>query len=81
MVAARRKDASMELHAVAAAKMRIGSWMVNTSILLICAVLASLALGVLIAYWLCLAMFHLFRVHSQQVQHRRSLQHAGATQS
>lgn len=53
----------------------------NTLILLVCAVLASLALGVLVAYWVCLAMFQIFRVHSRQVQMRRSLHQIGATQS
>jgi uncharacterized protein (DUF2062 family) len=37
------------------------------SIALVCAVLASLALGVLVAYGICLSMFHLFRIHSRQV--------------
>lgn len=55
---------------------------VNTSILLICAVLASLAFGVLMAYWTCLAMFQVFRVHSRQVQERRAaLRPIGVAQS
>jgi uncharacterized protein (DUF2062 family) len=37
------------------------------SVALVCAVVASLALGVLIAYAICLSMFHLFRIHSRQV--------------
>jgi hypothetical protein len=41
------------------------------SIALVCAVLASLALGVLIAYAICLSMFHLFRIHSRQVALRQ----------
>lgn len=32
--------------------------------LLVCAVLASLAVGVLLAYGLCLSMFRVFRLHS-----------------
>ena len=42
-----------------------------SSIFLLCAVLASLTMGVLIAYWVCQAMFAVFRVHSRQVQARR----------
>jgi hypothetical protein len=37
------------------------------SIVLICAVLASLAVGVLVAYWVCMAMFGVFRIHVRQV--------------
>lgn len=40
---------------------------VYSSIILICAVLASLAMGVLIAYWVCMGMFHVFRIHARQV--------------
>jgi uncharacterized protein (DUF2062 family) len=46
---------------------------VTLSIVLVCAVLASLAVGVVLAYWICLAMFEVFRVHSKQVQERRSV--------
>lgn len=42
-----------------------------SSLMLICAVLASLASGVLIAYGLCLGMFRLFRVHSIQAAQQR----------
>jgi hypothetical protein len=38
-----------------------------TSIVLICAVLASLAVGVLVAYGVCIAMFGLFQMHARQV--------------
>jgi hypothetical protein len=34
------------------------------SLMLVCAVMASLALGVLMAYGICLAMFRIFRVHA-----------------
>jgi predicted phage tail protein len=34
---------------------------------LVCAVLASLASGVLLAYGICLAMFGVFRMHAAQV--------------
>lgn len=40
---------------------------VSLTIMLICAVLASLGVGVLLAYGLCFAMFEVFRVHSQRV--------------
>jgi predicted phage tail protein len=40
---------------------------VVTSIVLICAVLASLAVGVLVAYGVCIAMFGLFQMHARQV--------------
>ncbi|MEO6816179.1 MAG: hypothetical protein ABI177_05710 [Edaphobacter sp.] len=38
-----------------------------SSIMLICAVLASLAIGVLAAYGVCVAMFNIFRIHARQV--------------
>ena len=38
-----------------------------SSIMLICAVLASLASGVLAAYGICIAMFKIFRIHARQV--------------
>jgi hypothetical protein len=40
---------------------------VNSSIVLISAVLASLAVGVLVAYGVCMAMFGIFRMHVRQV--------------
>lgn len=39
----------------------------NSSIVLISAVLASLATGVLTAYGICMTMFRLFRIHARQV--------------
>ena len=36
-------------------------------VVLICAVLASLAGGVALAYGICVSMFRVFRVHSQSV--------------
>ncbi|MGI4854369.1 MAG: hypothetical protein ACRYF4_10035 [Janthinobacterium lividum] len=42
-----------------------------TTIVLLCAVLASLAGGVLLAYVLCDAMFGLFRIHSIQAAQQR----------
>ncbi len=43
-----------------------------SSVVLICAVLASLAFGVLIAYAVCLGMFRIFRVHSLQAAQARA---------
>jgi hypothetical protein len=40
---------------------------VNSSIMLVCAVLASLAVGVLVAYGVCIAMFRAFEMHVRQV--------------
>ena len=37
------------------------------SIVLVCAVLASLAVGVLVAYGVCLGLFQIFRIHAQHV--------------
>jgi hypothetical protein len=44
---------------------------VISSIVLICAVLASLAVGVLVGYWVCMAMFGVFRIHARQVASAR----------
>jgi hypothetical protein len=44
---------------------------VNSSIVLISAVLASLAAGVLAAYGVCVSMFRLFRMHARQVAAER----------
>ncbi len=52
-----------------------GCW-VTTSIMLVCAVLMSLAVGVLVAYWVCTAMFQVFRIHARQVQARRAVRGA-----
>ena len=42
-----------------------------TSIVLFCAVLASLAVGVLIAYGVCMSMFRVFQMHAQQVAEKK----------
>jgi hypothetical protein len=42
-----------------------------SSTLLVSAVLASLAAGVLLAYGICLGMFRIFRVHSMQAAQQR----------
>lgn len=40
-------------------------------VMLACAILASLALGVLIAYGLCQIMFRVFRVHARSAARSR----------
>lgn len=45
-----------------------------TSIVLVCAVLASLAVGVLVAYGVCMAMFRVFQMHVKQVAAERRSQ-------
>jgi hypothetical protein len=40
-------------------------------LMLVCAVLASLALGVLVAYGICQAMFQVFRTHAQTAARSR----------
>jgi hypothetical protein len=40
---------------------------VTSSIVLVSAVLASLAVGVLVAYGICMAMFGVFQMHVRQV--------------
>lgn len=42
-----------------------------TTVVLLCAVLASLAGGVLLAYGICVAMFQAFRIHSIQAAQQR----------
>lgn len=41
------------------------------TLMLVCAVLASLALGVLVAYGLCQLMFRIFRVHAENAARSR----------
>ncbi len=43
-----------------------------SSMLLICAVLASLALGVLVAYGVCQLLFRIFRLHAQSAARQRA---------
>jgi hypothetical protein len=45
---------------------------VSTSIVLVCAVLASMGAGVLVAYGICYAMFALFKIHARYVAVRTS---------
>jgi uncharacterized protein (DUF2062 family) len=47
---------------------------VVASIMLVCAVLASLAVGVLVAYGICIGMFRIFKMHAQQVAAERRSQ-------
>jgi uncharacterized protein (DUF2062 family) len=44
----------------------------SDSVVLVCAVLASLAFGVLLAYGVCVAMFRLFRTTAQQAAKSRT---------
>jgi len=46
-------------------------WAVMSSLMMVCAVLASLALGVLMAYGICLVMFRAFRVHAEAAARER----------
>jgi hypothetical protein len=48
------------------------------TVMLVCAVFASLTLGVLASYGLCQAMFRVFRVHSQAAARSRVRSSAGA---
>jgi hypothetical protein len=50
------------------------------SIVLMCAVLASLAVGVLVAYWVCMAMFWVFRMHVRQVAQSSARRVVASTQ-
>lgn len=43
----------------------------NSSIVLVSAVLSSLAVGVLSAYGICVSMFRIFRIHAKQVAAER----------
>ena len=51
----------------------------SASLMLICAVMVSLALGVLVAYGLCQLMFRVFRVHSISAARQRAERKAAAT--
>ncbi len=42
-----------------------------SSLMMVGAVLASLALGVLVAYGICMAMFRAFRVHAESAARER----------
>jgi hypothetical protein len=50
-----------------------------SSIVLVSAVLASMVLGVLVAYGVCIAMFKVFRMHAQQVAAGHAAQSSVAT--
>lgn len=49
------------------------------SIVLICAVLASLAAGVLLAYAVCVWLFRVFRIHAEQASAERQTAKAATT--
>jgi len=44
-----------------------GGTVVISTMLLVCAVVASLGVGVLVAYAVCVSMFEAFRIHARQV--------------
>ena len=46
--------------------------------MLICAVLASLGMGVLVAYGVCVVMFRVFRLHARQVAAEKVAGQVGA---
>ena len=48
-------------------------WSAMGMLMLVCAVLASLALGVLVAYGICQTMFRIFRVHAVAAAKNRSV--------
>jgi hypothetical protein len=48
-----------------------GGWAVISSLMMVGAVLVSLALGVLVAYGICMAMFRAFRVHAESAARER----------
>lgn len=50
-----------------------------SSMMLICAVVVSLASGVLIAHGLCVIMFRVFRMHARQVAAARAPGSQGTT--
>ncbi|WP_158944889.1 hypothetical protein [Granulicella sp. S190] len=52
----------------------------NSSIMLVSAVLASLAVGVLVAYGVCIAMFSAFQMHVRQVAGSAARQVAATVQ-
>jgi anthranilate/para-aminobenzoate synthase component II len=53
---------------------------VTDSVVLVCAVLASMASGVLLAYGVCLGMFRIFQMHAAQVEVRAEQLVAGVAQ-
>jgi hypothetical protein len=53
---------------------------VNSSIVLVSAVLASLAVGVLVAYGVCIAMFSAFQMHARQIAGNAARQVSTAVQ-
>jgi len=57
----------------------MANWVVANWMVLICAVCASLAAGVALAYGLCVAMFTLFRAHSLSVASSAARQTARQT--
>jgi hypothetical protein len=48
-------------------KVKVEGCFLGDFVMLVCAVLASLTAGVLVAYGVCLGMFGVFRMHARQV--------------
>jgi hypothetical protein len=46
--------------------------LINT-VMLVCAILASMAFGVLSAYWICRASFAILRIHARSVNQAQAL--------
>ncbi len=59
--------------------MRVDGVGLVSSLMLICAVVLSLASGVLAAYGLCTGMFRVFRMHARQVAAARAPQTQSTT--
>jgi MFS superfamily sulfate permease-like transporter len=53
--------------------------LLSSFITLLCAILASLTIGVLIAHAICVAMFSVFRIHRQSVAAARTSAKTPAT--
>jgi len=51
---------------------------VGDSVMLVCAVLGSLASGVMVAYGACIAMFGLFRIHARQAAVEQTVRMGGS---
>ena len=51
----------------------------SASLMLVCAVLVSLALGVLVAYGICQLLFRVFHMHSISAARQRAERKAAAT--
>jgi hypothetical protein len=62
-----------QLHRLYLIPSYVGEFAVGVSIMLVCAVLASLTAGVLVAYGVCILMFQAFRMHAVRVASTRTI--------